>query len=703
MKYTNYIILVLLLFLGFALKDSMHVSTNLLSLFASKELIQKLEIADNLGYSKEMYVAVKGFDENAKLKINQIATELKSVSKIKLVQSSVLPSDEIINYYKTFYPILALFQENNQTKESIKEQLEYLYNKQNSSAFYTPIDKNDPLKLFHMPSNESVNVAHKSGYIMLENYGYLIRVRTDVSASEMNDAKTLYKDVHEILSKYPETLVFAPFFYTVENSQKIESEVQFIVILSTLILFFIYFVLLRNIHLLLHSFIALLSSVLFATLISTIFFDNFHIISLAFGTSLTGVSIDYLFHYYFHNFYQTKKRVDKNVLYGFLTTLCAFAVFSFIEVPFIAQISIFAVLSLSFAYILFTFLFPMLEIKEYAQKASPKAQNSSKKLSSTVIFLFSIALLTYSFANLQFDNNIRNLDYQNEKLMKIEAIFKSMNQNKMFPVLVEASSKEELLKNLHTLHENTDGTFSLASFVPDTQKCEQRKKELAQYDFERIKAIVNEEASKIGFRENYFKDAYSFTKNLPSCTSIDLEIFKTYNLSFYEHNARIYTLALIKESSKMQTFPFVSSIDVKQMFEKATNAMYESMVLFSFLVLFIILGMLLLSVKKQFLFALNYMLFPSSFVLSLLVTFSSVNIMHIFSLVILIAVGIDYGIYMSNSTKKSNTILAMRYSLLSTFAAFGVLVFSSITALNSIGVVISLGLFAIFMLMRGMK
>lgn len=703
MKYANYIIVVLLLFLLFVLKDYMHLSTNLLSLFASKEVVQKLEIADNLGYSKEMYVAVKGFDENAKIKIKEIATALKSVDKINLVQSSAIVPDEILNYYKTFYPILALFHESNQTRESIKAQLEHLYSRQLSSAFYSPIDKNDPLKLFHMPSHELMSLSHKGEYIRVENYGYLIRVSTDVSASEMDEAKALYKDVQEILSRYPETIVFAPFFYTVENSQKIASDVQFILILSTLLLLFIYFVLLRNRELLLHSFIALFSSVLFATLISTLFFENFHIISLAFGTSLTAVSIDYLFHYYFHNFYQTKKRVDKNVFYGFLTTLCAFGLFSFIEVPFIAQISIFAVLSLSFAYILFTFLFPLLEIREYLQKSSPKAQSSNKKLSSTLVFLLSIALFTYSFINLKFDNNIRHLDYQNEKLMKIETIFKSKEQNRTMPVIVEASSKEELLKNLHTLHESTNGSFSFASFVLDTQRCEQRKKSLAQYDFARVNTIINEEAGKIGFRENYFKDVYGFTKNLPSCSSVDLEIFKTYNLSLYEHNGRYYTLALIKDRNKAEDFSFVSSIDVKQMFEKVADAMYESVLFFSLLVLFMIVGLLILSVKKEFLFALNYVLFPSSFVLSLLVTFSSVNIMHIFSLVILIALGIDYGIYMSNSTKKSNTILAIRYSLLSTFAAFGVLVFSSITALNSIGVVISLGVFAIFMLIKGMR
>jgi len=113
--------------------------------------------------------------------------------------------------------------------------------------------------------------------------------------------------------------------------------------------------------------------------------------------------------------------------------------------------------------------------------------------------------------------------------------------------------------------------------------------------------------------------------------------------------------------------------------------------------------MLFLSVKKRFLYALNYIIFPLSFTLAILVSLDSINIMHLFSLIILIAIGIDYGIYMSNSDKPSNTMLAIKYSLLSTFAAFGVLIFSTIVALNSIGMVITLGCGAIFILIKVMK
>ena len=182
-----------------------------------------------------------------------------------------------------------------------------------------------------------------------------------------------------------------------------------------------------------------------------------------------------------------------------------------------------------------------------------------------------------------------------------------------------------------------------------------------------------------------------------------MEPFRAYGLTLYEQDGTFYTIALTQEKQELESFDFATDIDIKKMFEKVASEMHKSVLLFSFFVFCPIAILLILSVQKRFLHPLNYILFPSSFVLSVLVTLGSLNIMHIFSLIILIAIGIDYGIYMSSENKKSNSVLAIKYSLLSTFAAFGVLIFSSITALNSIGIVISLGLFAIFLLIKGMK
>ncbi len=168
-----------------------------------------------------------------------------------------------------------------------------------------------------------------------------------------------------------------------------------------------------------------------------------------------------------------KKRVDKNVLYGFLTTTIAFGIFSFIPIAIISQISFFAVLSLSFAYLLFTFVFPKLHIAEY--KKSVIVLNTSKKLSAPIFFILSILLLCFSVYNLSLDNNIRNLDYQNTKLLNTEEFFKSTIKTNLKPVIVQAKSKEELIDNLHLLNEKLQNSFSFATFVQNKKSCQKKK------------------------------------------------------------------------------------------------------------------------------------------------------------------------------------------------------------------------------------
>jgi predicted exporter len=699
MKYANYIIFALLLLSGFLLKEQIHISTNLLALFSSKQNIQNLHIASELGYSKEMFIAVKGFDKEAKNKLKRLAYELKKLKQIQSVKYTIKPSKSLQKYYKTHYMLLSDFDAQELNEAELKQELQTLYNKQFANTFYSPINKNDPLELFKMPKQASV--AHKGKYLILKDYGYLMQIGTKVSPSQMKEAQLLYTQVNEILSKEQGVIGFAGFFYTVENSRAIKSDVKYIVALSTILLLLIYFVMLRDIKLLSQTFIALASSMIFAVLVCTTSIENFGVLSLAFGTSLTAVSIDYFFHYYFHGFYQEKKTFEKSVFYGFVTTIAAFGIFAFIPVAMISQISIFALLSLSFAYLIFTFVFPYLDIKP-AKELRHKEQKT-RLIPSLAIFALSLVLLFFSVSTLKFDANIKNLDYQNKKLQDAQALFATANTQKLTPVIVKARTQEELMKRLHTIKNLTQNSFSFANFVLTKEMCTARKKRLENYDFTRLNKLLNEEAKALGFKKNYFIDAYKFTQKLPQCTQVDLTQFQDANLHLYKKNDTLYTIAMVENTAKLSGLEYVSSIDVQAMFAKVAKQMYKDIVFYSSVVLLVIFVLLYVSVREKFFFALNYILFPLSFSLSVVVSFYPLNIMHLFSFIILIAIGIDYGIYMSKTNKPTNTVIAIKYSLLSTFAAFGVLLFSSISALYSIGIVISLGVGAIYFLTKVMR
>ena len=79
------------------------------------------------------------------------------------------------------------------------------------------------------------------------------------------------------------------------------------------------------------------------------------------------------------------------------------------------------------------------------------------------------------------------------------------------------------------------------------------------------------------------------------------------------------------------------------------------------------------------------------------------NILHIFILFIILSISIDYGIYISSYKTDKNTNKAIFYSILTTFAGFGVLIFSSINALFSIGISATVGVLSILFLLIFLK
>ena len=699
MKYLNTLLLFVLLLVGFALKDTLHFSSNLLSLFASKESVQNLLIAQKLGYSKEMFVATKGFDAKSKKEFLALKKELENLREIQQIKATLFVPKELREYFEAYKPITSEFDPTPPGKEQIGQKLQKLYNQTMQSFFYTPIDTKDPLGLFRTKSTLKTP-AHKGEYLALEGYGYLMKITTNLSPTDVKKAQLLYNRLTEVLKKYPHSIAFAPFFYSVENSRAIKQDVKMIVVLSTLVLLVLYMVLLKNPVALLHVSMTLVSSILFALIVCGLFVEDFSLIALAFGTSLSAVSIDYFFHHYFHKYYLGGKKPSASVLYGYATTAAAFLIFSFIPIPLLAQMSLFALLSLSFAYVCFTYLYPYLHLRYVPLKN--KENKPLFTLNTKTVFVLSGICIVVGVFGFHFETDVKKLDYQNRALQKKQNLFYAKG-DKLHPVLVHAASQNGLLEKLHTLKEKEPKSFSFANFVPSQKNCKERKEQLRSYGFEELKKELSQEAKKVGFRQGYFSHSYDFLKNLPPCSGVNLELFAPLGLYVTHYKGEIYTLALVENIQEALTIKGIEAIDAKTLFMQVANEMLKNIMLYGFLAVAFILGLIYYSTKKRFFFAFGYILFPLSVAFMLSSLGGSVSVIHIFAFIILVAIGIDYGIYMANTKERSSTALAVRFSLISTFGAFGILIVSSIAVLHSIGLVITSGVISIYFLTKVLR
>ncbi len=682
MRYINLAIFVFLSIIYLSFSSQIKFSTNFIEIFFSQESLKLFDTAKKFGLSDEIYIAKKGFDANSQKELKNIAKELRKIPEISKVEIDSKISPKIKSYLTKNYYLLSDF---NSSKDiDIQKKVQGIHESIYKQVMYEPINVYDPLELF------TLKQAKKQTNLKLKNYGYMIKVKTSVNTSDASSARVVYDKINRVLESHSNTIAYAPFFFLVENSAFIRDDAQKVMMIATLLLVVLYFFVLKNYRLFLNTIFAIGSSILSAILVTFVVFESVSILAIVFGVSITTISIDYMFHYYFHK----KFGFERKVFFGFLTTVGVFTIFNFIKIELFSQLALFSLVSLCVAYVIFTFLFSHLGITFEKIKINNLKNSSFRPF---YIVLISVLLFGYSYVNLQFDNDLKNLDYNNEKLLKISKKFSdSLEKNNYRGVIIEATSKESLLQKYEKTFETYPDMLGIGKFVFSEKKCQEKLREFKEYDFQKLKRNIFLSAKKVGFKEGTFSTAYSgiddLKCNMKTPNELKFKIIKDDNSYF--------TMALI-DKEKLKESQLFKVLDLKKTLSSDTKQMKNKLVKFMIISTLFIVGVLFFLAGQQILYPLMYVMFPMSVTLFIITLLGSINIMHIFALVILIALSIDYGIYMYRSDTLSETKMAIKFALLSTFFGFGVLIFSKTVAMNSIGLVISIGIGSIFFLLYG--
>jgi len=379
-KNANFLILLLSVVLFFYLESQGHISTSLLSVLPeskNKEIIQKFE---TLHSTKTLLLAVKGFDEQSLKTMMELETELGKIKHIepkKLSLNSALEAHQ--NRYKSY---IKEIDEEKLNQLNIKSKLSRLQENLTNSFIPVSIDKHDPFGLYKKRQQKPIKLHNN--HLIIEGYGYLAYF--DISSKNLEEHTEVYRHIHDMLADYdPKGIqLFSPVFYYVENAQAIKSDVNHIILFAFGLLLILYIFILKNIRLLANTMATLASSAIIAIIVTTSLYANVSIFVIVFGVSISTISIDYLFHHYIHGYYSAQRGFNREVLFGFITTLGAFIIISFTDFTLIKQISIFSILSLSVAYVHFAFLYPIIGFREQKSTSINFSTSSNSSFSSVL-------------------------------------------------------------------------------------------------------------------------------------------------------------------------------------------------------------------------------------------------------------------------------------------------------------------------------
>ena len=677
-----------------------HLSTNMLAIFKHDENIEKLKTMNSFEQASTLFVTIKGFSKEHRNVLLRLEKELQGLAYVKKTKFNV-NKIEISDYMKKYYYLLSDFNPMVIEKGEVQKRIEHLKSSLLDSMFYSPIDKNDPFKLFTFQLGNTEKMT-KNGYLTLGEHGYLLTAELDSTVSNMKRAREIESELSKLCAKYPNVIAFSILFFTAQNSTVIESNVHTILYLSFGLLILLFFITLRDYKLLLLNSITLASSILFALGLSTYIFEEVSIFTLAFGSAISSISVDYLFHNYFHGQYK-KRGINYSIMWAFLTTLLGFFMLQFVAFPLISQLSIFAMFSLAFSYFQFTFLYPYFGLMPKKKRLKLNALNNLKKfLPSNLVFGLSLLTIIYAGLNVEFDYNLQNLDYDNKPLKEKQALIQNAMPHK-HTLLIEAENFNLLIERAMKLHQSIPSAHSVADFAL-TQALFQRKREkIESYDFQKLKLLLTESAKDIGFKANYFEQAYVFVEKIPSIYEPKVEAFKSLGYEVLEKDNKFYSIATIekKDLELLKEIEGVSLIDTAKLIKSTMSSMFKSLLLYLLLSFISIVVIIAFIVKRKTILALNFILFPIAMIL-LYLSLIQINIMHLFSIIIIIVAGIDYGIYVSQEQSVA-TNEAIYYSLFTSFSGFGILVLSSIGAIHSIGEVITVGIVSILFLVLFLK
>ncbi len=560
--------------------------------------------------------------------------------------------------------------------------------------------------------------------------------------------------------KPPEIKIGGGFRIAVEDSRVIKKDIKIQVISSLILVLFLYYLSFRNFKAFFLPIIPLSMGIISTFGFAGWFLKELNAPSSAFSTLLVGLGIDFVILLYSRyleekssglNYeeilYNLEKDVYPSIFLGAITTVGTFGALYFTKLKGLRELGILTSIGILFVMFFSFTLLPLLfalEEKFESRKKSlyrfflfgvDKIINFSNKKKSLIIFisLFFIGLSLVFINEIFYQDTVESLRSKDNEGIKIQREISNVFGVVGYPsiVLIKAKGLEELISYDENLSSFLDSlkekniVFShqgLSDYLPSVEKSKENLKRVREINYEyfykNFKEICISLKLNIESFSNflsYFEKSFRKNKSLESETLGRYEELIKFNKIFSKGDDYFYSLRYIyfPEGKYKREPPIALENYVnknKNMVLSGINAMAKDLrilvkkdalfgTLIGFVIVFIMLYFYFKKLREVFL-----VLIPLISGLILLLGFMGFfkvpfNSFNIFVLLMIIGIGVDYGIHIlhrfkisgGDMEKLSATGSAIFFSALTTIAGFGSLSLSHFLGLKSMGYIAIMG------------
>ncbi len=526
--------------------------------------------------------------------------------------------------------------------------------------------------------------------------------------------------------------------YATENRKLAQSEMMVIGTGSLFGILLIFVIVFRQSFRLLLILLPVLTGMIVAVSVSLLIFDNIHLISLVFGVSLIGVSIDYALHYSCANSNLTSFKDGNSALravrpaltIGLITSIAGYATLAMTDFPALRQMAVIAIAGLTAAYLTVVLWLPMMisqplvirePVRNLAIRLTTKVSSISKWPVWWPILLITVVMLVAGLLRSENDD-IRMMRASLPQLDLVDSKFRDLLGE--FPnsqyVLVAGDSPDEVLEReralLKHLRSNSGSELSgryeaLSDWLPSHQ---QQVRNLSLYTsllddqdfvsrFETMglpMSLIDHYKTQTRLQGTEFLSIDRFMDSPPGRLKRDNWLGKID--AHYYSIVRLYGVDRLDVlSDKVSQAEQVYLIDrttsissVLGIYRQSIEKMFPIVLVVIFLIMIFrfgvsgavrVLGTPVLAALLSF--------------LMVILILGHYNLFTIFGLIITIAIAIDYAIFVYESKEgSSGTYLAISLAGITTVLAFGLLSLSDTPALMTFGLTLLFGIvFAYFL------
>lgn len=442
-------------------------------------------------------------------------------------------------------------------------------------------------------------------------------------------------------------------------------------------------------------------------------FGYIHTFVLVLGISLMGIIIDYVFHYLCH-WSQTDQSkiyaITKTTLLGLLTTLFAYTAFLYTDLMILQQFAVFSMAGLIGAGLTIILCFPFLLLST-SPEPDQRLSRCLVNIAHSPYLKWSglILLLLPGLFFLTLNDDVRLLHtVSDQNRLHEQRIYELTQQSSSASYIVIIGNTEQALaENEHAFEQQLAEwvqTGQIADYFTLSQLIPYPSEQMQSYKLaSQLSALEQTDLAQYLDLADFDLPPYkTLTLSDPNVqlllTALNVDLLRGQVNGLY-YSIVLYD-ALVDNLSIPEQFEQVYLIDQANRLSETFKNLRQEIAVILVLAYSLVFGWLTLKWSLKTACRLTgASLISSALVLACLGWLGvSLNLFHVFGLVLLLGIGIDYSIFYHRHGQTQATLTAVFLSGLTTLSTFGIMSFSVNLAVASFGLAISIGIFGCWIL-----